>query len=148
MRRLWAGHSLTNDRYYGEIRAMRFMMLVKANEKDMGPPSPELLAGIDKLTQELSRSGGALLDSGGLMPTAMGAKIRAGKGKLKVTDGPFSEAKEIVGGYAVMRFNSREEAIESGKRFMQLHLDILGPSYEGELEIRQMADLEQVHNRS
>jgi hypothetical protein len=78
----------------------------------------------------------------------MGAKIRAGKGKLKVTDGPFSEAKEIVGGYAVMRFNSREEAIESGKRFMQLHLDILGPSYEGELEIRQMADLEQVHNRS
>jgi hypothetical protein len=82
------------------------------------------------------------------MPTAMGAKIRAGKGKLKVTDGPFSEAKEIVGGYAVMRFNSREEAIESGKRFMQLHLDILGPSYEGELEIRQMADLEQVHNRS
>jgi hypothetical protein len=108
---------------------MRFMMLVKANEKDMGPPSPELLAGIDKLTQELRRSGGALLDSGGLMPTAMGAKIR-------------------VGGYAVMRFNSREEAIESGKRFMQLHLDILGPSYEGELEIRQMADLEQVHNRS
>ena len=123
---------------------MRFMMLVKMREKDMGPPSPELLAGINRLTEDLSRSGGALLDSGGLLPTGT-ARIRARKGKLKVTDGPFSEAKEIVGGYAVMRFNSREEAIENGKRFMQLHLDVLGSSYEGELEIRQMADFGPEH---
>src|SRR5215213_3196538 len=127
---------------------MRFMMLVKTNEKNMGPPRPELLAAIDKHVQELSRSGGAVLETGGLMPTAAGARIRAGKGKLKVTDGPFSEAKEIVGGYAIMHFNSKQEAIESGKAFMQLHLDVLGPSYEGELEIRQMADLEQVHRQS
>jgi hypothetical protein len=124
---------------------MKFMMLVKTNEKDRRPPTPELLAGINQLTQDLTRSGGELLETGGLMPTASGARIRAGKGKLKVTDGPFSETKEIVGGYAVMRFNSREQAIETGKRFMQLHVDVLGPEYEGELEIREMADLEQVH---
>ena len=127
---------------------MRFMMLVKTNESNMGPPSPELLSAIDRHVQELSRSGGKLLESGGLLGSAAGAKVRAGKGKLKVTDGPFSEAKEIVGGFAVMEFGSKQEAIENGKRFMQLHLDILGPSYEGELEIRQMADLEQVHGRS
>jgi hypothetical protein len=119
---------------------MRFMMLVKKNEKDMGPPSPELAAAIDRLTQDLGRSGGKLLEAGGLLPTAAGARIRAGKGKLKVTDGPFSEAKEIVGGYAIMQFDSKEEAIENGKRFMQLHLDVLGASYEGELEIRQLAE--------
>jgi hypothetical protein len=116
------------------------MMLVKVKEKDLGPPPPELLAAINRLTEDNSRTGGELLDSGGLLPSAAGATIRASRGKLKVTDGPFAEAKEIIGGYAVMRFNSRQEAIESGRRFMQLHLDILGPDYEGELEIRQMAD--------
>jgi hypothetical protein len=120
---------------------MRFMMLVKANEKDMGPPSPELMTAIDKLTQEITREGGALLETGGLLPSAMGAKVRASRGRLKVTDGPFSEAKELIGGYAIMRFDSKEEAIEKGRRFMQLHVDVLGPSYEGELEIRQLADL-------
>ena len=124
---------------------MRYMMMVKTNEKNMGPPSPELLAAIDRHVQELSRSGGKLLETGGLMGTAAGARIRAGKGKLKVTDGPFSEAKEIVGGFAVMEFRSKQEAVENGKKFMQLHLDFLGPAYEGELEIRQMADLEEVH---
>ena len=119
---------------------MRFMMFVKADEKNSGPPSPELLAGIDKLVQDVRRSGGELLDTGGLLPSATGAKIRAGRGKLTVTDGPFSEAKELVGGYAVFRFNSKQEAVAQGRRFMQLHIDVLGPAYEGELEIRQMAD--------
>ncbi|HEX6434497.1 MAG TPA: YciI family protein [Gemmatimonadales bacterium] len=119
---------------------MRFMMLVKADEKNSGPPSPELLAGIDKLVQDVTRSGGELLQTGGLLPSAMGAKIRAGRGKLTVTDGPFTEGKELVGGYAIFRFDSKKEAIEQGKRFMQLHVDVLGPSYQGELEIRQLLD--------
>jgi hypothetical protein len=119
---------------------MRFMMLVKADEKNMGPPSPELLAGIDKLTQEITREGGALLETGGLLPSVTGAKVRATRGRLKVTDGPFSEAKELIGGYAIMQLSSKQEAIEQGQRFMQLHIDVLGPSYEGELEIRQLAE--------
>ncbi len=121
---------------------MKFMMLVKAEEKNMGPPSPELLAGIKKLTEELTQQGGALLETGGLLPSARGAKVRASRGRVKVTDGPFSEAKELIGGYAIMRLGSKQEAIEQGQRFMQLHIDVLGPSYEGELEIRQLADFE------
>jgi hypothetical protein len=119
---------------------MKFMMLVKADEKNSGPPTPELLAGIDRLVQDVKRSGGELLETGGLLPSATGAKIRAGRGRLTVTDGPFTEGKELVGGYAIFRFDSKEQAIEQGTRFMQLHLDVLGPSYQGELEIRQLMD--------
>jgi hypothetical protein len=118
---------------------MRFMMLVKGDEKTMGPPSSELMAAIDKLTQEISRDGGALIETGGLLPSAMGAKVRVSRGKLNVTDGPFIEAKELIGGYAIMQFRSKQEAIQQGQRFMQLHIDVLGSSYEGELEIRQLA---------
>jgi hypothetical protein len=59
---------------------------------------------------------------------------------LTVIDGPFAEAKEVIGGYAILRARSKEEAIDFGKRFMEVHREVLGPSYEGELEIRQMFD--------
>ncbi len=68
----------------------------------------------------------------------MGARILVGKGKMTVTDGPFAETKELIGGYAVLQANSKEEAIELGRQFMQIHIDVMGPGYEGELEIRQM----------
>jgi hypothetical protein len=87
----------------------------------------------------MSKSG-ALLDVGGLLPVAKGARIGAAKGKLTVTDGPFIESKEVIGGYAILRAKSKEEALRMGKDFMKIHVDILGPSYEGELEIRQMFD--------
>ena len=60
--------------------------------------------------------------------------------KLSVTDGPFAESKELIGGYAILQAGSKEEAIELGKVFMKIHVDVLGPSYQGELEIRQMSD--------
>jgi hypothetical protein len=120
---------------------MRFMMLVKGDEKTFGPPPPELLAAIDRLTAELPRVGGELVEAGGLMPSAMGGKVRAADGKVTFTDGPFSEAKELIGGYAILSLPSKEAAIEEGKRFMQAHIDVLGPSYKGELEIRQLVDL-------
>ena len=104
---------------------MRFMMLVKGDEKTFGPPDPRLLAAIDKLTAELPRVGGQLLEAGGLMPSAMGAKIKASKGKVTFTDGPFSEAKELIGGYAILSLPSKGVAIEEGKRFMQAHIDVL-----------------------
>jgi hypothetical protein len=81
-----------------------------------------------------------MLETGGLMPSSQGARIRLSRGKLSVTDGPFTEAKEIIGGYAIIEFKSKQEAIESGKKFLELHTEILGPSYEAELEIRQMFD--------
>jgi hypothetical protein len=120
---------------------MRFMMMVKGNDKyEAGePPPPKLMAAMAKL-EEQDRRAGIVLESGGLLPSSKGAKIRATRGKLKVVDGPFTEAKELVGGYAIIRANSKQEAIEHGRRFMQLHIDTLGPEYEGELEIRQLMD--------
>jgi hypothetical protein len=120
---------------------MRFMMMVKSNpDSEAGlPPSPTLMAAVGEVTAEMM-SAGIVLDTGGLLPSARGAKIRISKGSLTVLDGPFSEAKELIGGYAVLRAASREEAIELGRRFMAVHLDVLGPTYEGELEIRQLAE--------
>jgi len=119
---------------------MRFLMLVKADrDYEAGkPPSPELMAAIGGLSEEMGRAG-VLLETGGLLPSFAGAKVKVAGGKLSVTDGPFAESKELIGGYAIIKAASKAEAIEHGRRFMSLHADVLGPSYEGELEIRQLA---------
>lgn len=117
---------------------MRFMMIGKGYETG-APPDPKFMAAIGQLTEEMVKKG-VVLETGGLLPTAMGARIRAASGKLTVTDGPFSETKEVLGGYAILKASSKAEAIELGRAFMKLSTDFLGPSYEGELEIRQMVD--------
>jgi len=120
---------------------MRFMMIVKADrDSEAGlPPNPELIAAITKMSEEAAQRG-VMLGAGGLLPSSQGARIRVAGGKTSVIDGPFAETKELVGGYAIFDLKSKEEAIEAGTRFMQVHADILGPSYEGELEIRAMFD--------
>jgi hypothetical protein len=118
---------------------MRFMLMAKNEEEGSVLPTPELMAAIGKLTQELAQSG-VLVDTGGLQPTARGAHLKLAGGKITVTDGPFTEAKEIIGGYAIVQVKSREEAVELGKRFLQVHADVLGPSCEMQSEIRQMYD--------
>ena len=123
------------------------MSIVKAVEgdayahlRDSGAlPEPKLMEAIGKLSEELIKAG-VMLDTGGLLPSAKGARIRASGGKLTVKDGPFTEAKELIGGYAILQVRSKEEAVELGRRFMQLHVDILGPSYQAELEVREMYD--------
>jgi hypothetical protein len=126
---------------------MKYMMMVKncANSEagrnyETGlPPDPRLTAAIEKHAEEMTKAG-VLLGTGGLLPLSKGARIRAAGGKLTVTDGPFIESKEVIGGYGILKAASKEEAIEMGKAFMKLHVKVLGPSYEGELEIRQMFD--------
>jgi len=120
---------------------MRFMSIVKADKAYEGgaPPDPKLMAAIEELSKEMTKAG-TLLQSEGLYPTSRGAKIRASKGKLTVTDGPFAEVKELIGGFAILRASSKAEAIELGRRFMKVHQDALGPNWEGELEIRQVFD--------
>lgn len=116
---------------------MRFMMMAKFEKEGAVAPTPELMAAMGQFTEELTKSG-VLLDGGGLKPTARGAYLKLSDGKVTVTDGPFTEAKEIIGGYAIAQFKSKEEAIELGKRFLQIHADILGPSCEMQSEIREM----------
>lgn len=114
---------------------MRYMMIVKANEKQ-GPPPKSLLEAIGKLG-EADAKAGKMVGSGGLKPTALGARVRLSGGTVTVTDGPFTEAKEVIGGYAQFELESREEAIEGAVRFMELHKQHW-PGWEGETEIRPM----------
>ena len=114
---------------------MRFMMLVKSAE-DSGPPPKELMDAIGKLAEEAVKEG-RMLGSGGLAPTAQSTRVRLSGGQIKVIDGPFTEAKEVVGGYAQFEFNSKQEAIESAKKFMELHKKHW-PGWEGETEVRQL----------
>ena len=114
---------------------MRFMMIVRHAERQ-GPPPKELMDAINKLAEEETKTG-TMIGSGGLGPTALGARVRLSGGKVTVTDGPFTEAKEIIGGYAQFEFKTREEAIKSAVGFMELHKKYW-PGWEGETEVRQM----------
>jgi hypothetical protein len=115
---------------------MRYIMMVKTAETG-APPPPELFAAIGKLTDEMTKAG-ALVASGGLYPSAEGARVQLAGGELAVIDGPFAEAKEVIGGYAIMEAKSKAEAIQLAKQFMQVHADILGPSYVAEVEVRRL----------
>jgi len=114
---------------------MRFMMIVKHTE-NQGPPPKQLMDAIAKLAEDEAKAG-TMLGSGGLGPTAMGARVRLSGGKVTVIDGPFTEAKEVVGGYAQFDLKSKEEAVQSAVRFMELHKKHW-PGWEGETEVRQM----------
>jgi hypothetical protein len=114
---------------------MRFMSMVKSPEGL--PPSPELMATIGKLAKDMAEAG-VLVEMGGLAPSAKGTRIRLSGGILTVVDGPFVETKEVVGGFAMFNVASKAEAVELGRRFMQVHADIMGPSHVMEVEIREM----------
>ena len=114
---------------------MRFMMLVKSAENS-GPPPKELMEAIAKLGEEASKAGN-MIETGGLAPSAMTTRVRLAQGKITALDGPFAETRELVGGYAIFEFKSKQEAIESTLRFMELHRKFW-PSWEGETEIRQI----------
>jgi hypothetical protein len=118
---------------------MRFMMLVKHAENS-GPPPKEFMDAMAKLSEEAAKAG-TMLGSGGLAPTAQSTRVRVSKGRLTVTDGPFTEAKEIVGGYAQFELKSKQEAIDGAVTFMELHKKHW-PGWEGETEIRQIFEPE------
>ena len=114
---------------------MRFMMIVKHAE-NQGPPPKELIEAIDKLGAEGTKDG-TMVGGGGLKATELGARVRLSAGRVSVIDGPFTEAKEIIGGYAQFELKSKEEAVQSAIRFMELHKKYW-PGWEGETEVRQM----------
>lgn len=121
---------------------MRFIFIVSGSENldASGPPPAALIEEIGRLTEEEARKG-RLLSFGGLFPTSSGARIRSANGELVTRDGPFTESKEVVGGFSIFDFASREEAIAEGHKFMELHR-LHWPTWEGQVEIRQLFEAE------
>src|ERR1700676_1571567 len=115
---------------------MRFMFIV-THPGPPGNPTPELMEAMHKLADREIKAG-RMLDSGGLMPVATGAQVRIKDGQLSVVDGPFVEAKEVIGGYAIFELRDKEEALASAKEFMKLHKDLF-PGWEGTCELRAFA---------
>jgi hypothetical protein len=112
---------------------MRFFCIYKPDPSHIGRmPEPEHLARIGKFIDGMVQSG-VLLATEGFQPDAKDARVRLSNGRLTVTDGPFTEAKEVIGGFALLELRSREEAIENAKRF----LEVMGG---GESEIHQLGD--------
>lgn len=118
---------------------MKFLMMIKHSEdlRNQDIP-PGLNDAMGKFVAE-SFENGTLKDTAGLKPTKFAYRIRQSGGKLKVTDGPFTEAKEVVGGYAIVEAKTEQEARALAQKFMQIHLDHW-PEFEGECEVRQLEE--------
>ena len=108
---------------------MKFLSIYRSAERGV-PPSADDMAAMGKLIDKHMRSG-ALVATEGCLPSALGARVRLSNGKVSVTDGPFTETKEVVGGFAILQAKSKQEAIELAREFLQVAGD-------GECEIRQV----------
>jgi hypothetical protein len=117
---------------------MRFISMVKFAEAKAVPPSKEFLEAMGQLTQDAAKAGCVMVGAEGLLPTSMGARVRLADSKVTVMDGPFTEAKEVVGGFAIFDAPSKAEMLEWTRRFMDLHRTHI-PGWEGEAELRQIA---------
>jgi hypothetical protein len=110
---------------------MRFLSMIRVNENTGQRPSQQLMDDMGKLMDEMTRDG-SLVRTAGLRPTREGRRVRLSKGQLTVVDGPFTETKEVIGGFAILEAPSMEQAIELTKRFLRIH----GDGWEIECEVR------------
>ena len=119
---------------------MRYMMFIKhAEDYKMEEVPQSLFGAMEEFVGEAMKNG-TMVDTAGLEPTAKGKKVRLSGGKLTVIDGPFTETKEVVGGYAIVEAKSYEEAMTLATRFMELHR-IHWPAFVGECEVRPLQAL-------
>lgn len=116
---------------------MRYMSLVRSSPAFRDKPPPQKLMDAMGVLMADAFKAGVMVDTGGLLPDSQGFRARLANGKVSVTDGPFTEAKEVVGGYAIMEFKTREDAVAWTRRFMEVHT-IGWPEWEGECEVRPM----------
>ena len=118
---------------------MQFLMLIKiANNSDYeaGKPVPkELDTAMGELMGEWTKNG-AMVSAAGLKPTSQGTRLRITSGEVRVTDGPFTEAKEVVGGFFILEAKDKSAAVEMTRRFVDLHRKILGNDFHLECEVR------------
>ena len=108
---------------------MKFLSIYKNVERN-APPSQEEMVAMGKLIEE-GMTKGWLLSTEGCLPSALGARVRRSADKITVTDGPFTESKEVVGGFAILKAESKAEAIELARKFLRV-------AGEGECELRQI----------
>jgi hypothetical protein len=112
---------------------MRYLSMIRVDESTGQRPSEQLMNDMGKLMDEMMKEG-KLIRTAGLRPTSQGFRVRLSDGKLSTTDGPFTESKEVIGGYAVIEAASRAEAIELTERFLRVH----GDDWEIECEVRPL----------
>jgi len=113
---------------------MRFLSMIRIDETTGQVPSEQLMADMGQLIEELTGTG-QLVSTAGLRPTSEGVRVRLQRGgKLSVVDGPFTETKEVIGGYAILEAQSKAEAVELTRRFLKVH----GTDWDVECEVRQL----------
>ena len=112
---------------------MRFLSMVRVDEKTGQQPSEQLMNDMGKLIEEMTREG-TLVSTAGLRPTAEGKRVRLRNGKLTTSDGPFTESKEVIGGYAILEAPSMKEAMKLTERFLRVH----GDEWNVECEVRPL----------
>jgi hypothetical protein len=118
---------------------MKYLTFIRHSESyRASPPPPALMEAMGKFVEK-SLKEGTLVDTGGLLPSREGVRVRLANGKITVTDGPFSESKEVIGGWAILKADSKAEAIRIATEFMELHRKHW-PGFEGESEVRPMFD--------
>jgi len=116
---------------------MKYLTFIRHSEAlRQGPPPAALMEAMGKFIQRM-RADGTLVDTGGLLPSKEGARIRLAKGEITTIDGPFTESKEVIGGWAILNAASKADAIRIGREFMELHRKHW-PEFEGESEVRLM----------
>jgi hypothetical protein len=117
--------------------AMKYLTFIRHSESYRNkPPPPALMEAMGKFVEK-SLKDGTVVDTGGLLPSKDGVRIRLANGKITVKDGPFTESKEVIGGWAIVQASSRAEAIRVATEFMELHRKYW-PEFEGESEVRPM----------
>ena len=116
---------------------MKYLTFIRHPESyRQSTPPAALMEAMGKFVQK-SLQDGTLVDTGGLLPSKDGTRVRLARGKITVTDGPFTESKEVIGGYAILNVASRSEALRIATEFMELHRTYW-PEFEGECEMRPM----------
>src|SRR6184192_3248420 len=118
---------------------MKYLTFIRHPESYRQSPPPQALMEAMGKFVEKSMKDGTLVDTGGLLPSKDGVRVRLANGKITVTDGPFSESKEVIGGWAILKAASKAEAVRIATEFMELHRKHW-PGFEGESEVRPMED--------
>ena len=112
---------------------MQFLSMIRINENSGKRPDERLMDDMGKLMDEMTKAG-IMIDTAGLQPTPQGVRVKLSHGKISQTDGPFTETKEVIGGYAIIEAPSMAEAVKVAERFLAVH----GEGWEVECEVREM----------